>query len=152
MPWDCDMFGEMNNGRILTLYDLGRFGAAVRMGLWAVLKREKWGLAVAGTSIRYRKRITPLERYETRSRVLFWDKRFVYIEQGMFKRDGDCASHILIRIAIVEKGGLVPLPRVLAALGRSNVSPTMPAWAANWIEAESTRPWPPMQDTVPDIS
>ncbi len=24
-PWDLDMFMEVNNGRLLTLYDLGRF-------------------------------------------------------------------------------------------------------------------------------
>lgn len=151
-PWDCDMFGEMNNGRILTLYELGRFEAAVRMGLWAALKREKWGLAVAGTSIRYRKRITPLEKYEMRSRVLCWDDRFVYIEQGMFKRSGDCASHILIRTAVVEKGRSVPSERVLKALGRADPSPEPPQWAANWIAAEATRPWPPMEDGPQDAT
>ena len=26
-PWDIDLFAEMNNGRVLTLYDLGRMGA-----------------------------------------------------------------------------------------------------------------------------
>ena len=31
-PWDIDMFFEMNNGRILTLYDLGRFDLAIRGG------------------------------------------------------------------------------------------------------------------------
>ena len=33
-PWDTDMFGELNNGRILTLFELGRWQAAVRAGLF----------------------------------------------------------------------------------------------------------------------
>jgi len=84
-PVDCDIFMEMNNGRILTLYEMGRFQASVRMGLWPLLKKNRWGLTVAGTSIRYRRRITPFERYETRTKIATWDERFVYIEQGMYK-------------------------------------------------------------------
>jgi hypothetical protein len=32
LPMDADMFWEMNNGRILTFCDLGRFGLAQRLG------------------------------------------------------------------------------------------------------------------------
>ena len=145
-PQDCDIFMEMNNGRILTLYELGRFQAAVRMGLWALLKERKWGLTVAGTSIRYRRRILPFEKYETRTRIATWDERFVYIEQGMFKRNGECASHALFRTAVVEKNRAVPTEKLIAALGITDPQPAPAAWVANWIAAEATRPWPPMQD------
>ncbi|MEK6217047.1 MAG: thioeseterase, partial [Boseongicola sp.] len=32
-PWDTDVFGELNNGRILTLFELGRWQSTVRLGL-----------------------------------------------------------------------------------------------------------------------
>ena len=32
-PWDTDMFGELNNGRILTLFELGRWQSLMRMGI-----------------------------------------------------------------------------------------------------------------------
>ena len=137
------MFLEMNNGRILTLYEFGRFQASVRMGLWALLKERGWGFAVAGTSIRYRRRITPFERYEMRTRIATWDERFVYIEQGMFKRNGDCASHVLFRTAVVKGGRAVPTDEVTAALGITSPRPEPAEWIANWIDAEATRPWPP---------
>ena len=38
-PWDLDMFMEMNNGRVLTLYDLGRFDLSIRTGLAKLLKK-----------------------------------------------------------------------------------------------------------------
>ncbi|PHQ86836.1 MAG: thioeseterase [Thalassobium sp.] len=146
-PQDCDIFMEMNNGRILTLYELGRFQAAVRMGLWALLKERKWGLTVAGTSIRYRRRLLPFEKFETRTRIATWDDRFVYIEQGMFKQNGECASHVLFRTAVVEKNRAVPTDQLIAALGITDPRPVPAAWVQNWIAAEATRPWPPMQDT-----
>ena len=143
---DCDIFMEMNNGRILTLYEMGRFQAAVRMGLWALLKKNRWGLTVAGTSIRYRRRITPFERYETRTKIATWDDRFVYIEQGMFKTDGECASHVLFRTAVVEKGRAVPTDRLMDAMGITEPRPEPAAWVQRWIDAEATRDWPPKLD------
>ncbi|MEL6610138.1 MAG: acyl-CoA thioesterase [Pseudomonadota bacterium] len=146
-PLDCDIFVEMNNGRILTLYEFGRFQAAVRIGLWRVLKEKGWGLAVAGASVRYRKRLVPFERYEQRTRLLGWDERFTYIEQGMFKRSGECANHCLFRTAVVANHRSVPMAEVAVALDKDPTSPPLPAWAQNWVEAEATRDWPPMQDT-----
>ena len=50
MPWDVDMFGEMNNGRVLTFTDLGRFPLALRGGLIKVIWRNKWQLTMAGAT------------------------------------------------------------------------------------------------------
>lgn len=143
---DIDIFIEMNNGRILTLYEMGRFQAAVRMGLWALLKKNRWGLTVAGSSIRYRRRITPFERYETRTKIATWDDRFVYIEQGMYKMNGECASNVLLRTAVVEKGRAVPTQVLLDALEITDPRPEPAAWVQNWIDAEATRDWPPKLD------
>ncbi|MFZ1662651.1 MAG: thioeseterase, partial [Paracoccaceae bacterium] len=43
-PWDLDMWVELNNGRTLTLYDLGRIPMAVRTGLIDVLRGNRWGI------------------------------------------------------------------------------------------------------------
>jgi len=58
-PQDLDLFMEMNNGRILTILDLGRTSLAHRAGLLATLRKQRWGLTMAGVSVRYRKRISP---------------------------------------------------------------------------------------------
>ncbi|WP_299287767.1 acyl-CoA thioesterase [uncultured Tateyamaria sp.] len=145
-PWDLDGFLELNNGRALTLYDLGRLGMAFRTGLVTVLKARKWGLTMAGSSVRYRRRLHAFERFETRSRAVCWDDKFTYIEQSMWKSDGECASHVLYRAAVTDKNGIVTPDRVLAAMGTNAVSPPMPDWIAAWVRAEAQRPWPPMQD------
>ena len=145
-PWDLDVFAELNNGRVLTLYDLGRFAMSRRIGLMAVLKEQRWGLAVAGASVRYRQRVRVFERITMRSRGICWDTRFFYIEQSMWTAKGGCASHILLRTAVTGPKGIIPPAQVLAAMNLSQVSPAMPGWAAAWISADALRPWPPMAD------
>lgn len=145
-PQDLDAFAEMNNGRVLTLYDLGRIAMAQRVGLIRILRRERWGLTMAGSSVRYRRRIHGFEKFEMRSRAVCWDDKFTYIEQSMWKQNGECASHVLYRAAITDKVGLVSPARVLTAMGQDTASPQEPDWIANWKAAEVTRPWPPMQN------
>lgn len=146
LPWDIDMWMELNNGRTLTLYDLGRMPLAWRTGLWRALRRRGWGLTMAGASVRYRRRIRMFETVEMRSRALCWDDRFFYIEQSMWKRSGDCAGHVLYRSAVTGPDGIVTPSELTAELGLPPQSPPIPGWVKAWIEAEAQRPWPPMQD------
>ncbi len=82
-PWDIDMFMEMNNGRILTLYDLGRFDLAMRSGLSDVLKANNWGLVVAGSSVRYRKRVRMFDKVTMKTAMVGYDEKWVYLAQSM---------------------------------------------------------------------
>ena len=145
-PWDIDLWMELNNGRTLTLLDLGRIPLAYRIGLIAVLRKKRWSMTMAGVSVRYRRRIRTFEKFETRSRAIYWDDRFIYLEQTMWKQDGECANHALYRSAITNRGGIVPTKEVLAAMGHENLRPVAPEWVQKWIDAEAIRPWPPMQD------
>ena len=142
LPSDIDGFLEMNNGRILTLFDLGRFALSIRIGLFEVLKEQKWGLVVAGSTVRYRSRITTFQRFEMRTRFLGWDERFFYLEQAMYRGD-TCCNHALLRTGVTTKGRLTPVDDVATALGVEGDSPALPSWAQAWAEADGTRPWPP---------
>jgi len=142
-PWDVDPWRELNNGRVLTLYDLGRIALDRRIGLHRVLRERRWGMAVAGASVRYRRRVRALDRFEMRTRMLGWDSRFMYCAQSMWL-GGDCASQVLVRSAITRGArGIVDPKEAVAALGHDGESPPLPGWAAAWIEAEGARPWPP---------
>jgi len=141
-PWDLDIWWELNNGRTLTLYDLGRIPMAQRMGMIPVLRARRWGLTMAGVSVRYRRRVRMFDRVEVRSRCVGWDDRFIYILQSMWKGEA-CASQALYRSAVTDRNGIVAPERVIAELGRDDQPPVLPGWVANWIEAEATRPWPP---------
>lgn len=141
-PWDLDPWMELNNGRTLTLFDLGRLPLGRRTGLDRVLRANRWGLTVAGSSVRYRRRVTVFSALTMHTRCIGWDARFLYMEQSMWRGD-DCTSHVLIRSAVVSKGGMVAPEKLARAMGHSGQSPALPAWVLAWIEADATRPWPP---------
>ncbi len=141
-PFDVDYFVEMNNGRVLTLFDLGRTALAIRIGLWDILKREGWGLVVAGSTVRYRSRIRPFQRFEMRTRFLGWDARFFYLEQAMWRGE-TCCHHALLRTGVTQKGRLAPVEDVAHAMGITDGSRPLPPYAQAWAEADATRPWPP---------
>jgi acyl-CoA thioesterase FadM len=143
-PWDLDPWVELNNGRTLTLYDLGRLPLGARTGIHRILKAKGWGMTVAGSSVRYRRRVTVFSQITTYSRCLGWDARFLYTEQSMWMGE-ECASQVLIRSAIVGKSGIVPPADLAQAAGVSTTSPELSAWVRSWIDAEATRPWPPQR-------
>ena len=141
-PTDTDIFGELNNGRILTLFEMGRWEMTMRMGLGRLVLREGFGFAVAGVSVRYRRRIPTWSRYHMKTRLLGWDERFMYVDQSMWRGDEAC-SQLLLRAAFMHKGKSVAPQVVTQKLGVDAQSPALPDWVANWIEADATRPWPP---------
>lgn len=142
-PWDIDPWMELNNGRTLTLFDMGRIPMAMRTGLTDLQKKQSWGMAVAGATIRYRRRVRMFDRLEMRSRCIGWDARFIYMEQSLW-RQAECTTHFLMRAAVTSGDrGIVPTAEVLAALGQPDQSPTLPDWVQSWIETEALRPWPP---------
>jgi len=141
-PWDLDPWAELNNGRTLTIYDLGRLPLGLRTGVHKYLVARGWGLTVAGSSVRYRRRVTVFTRLVSHSRCLGWDDRFLYTEQSLWRGE-DCTSHVLIRSAIVSKAGIVPPAELAKAAGVSPESPALPGWVTAWTQAEAARPWPP---------
>lgn len=145
-PWDLDFMMELNNGRTLTLYDMGRMPMAHRSGLLKALRDNKWGLTVAGSSVRYRKRIRAFDRLEMRSRAIGYDARFMYLEQGFWDTRGTCCGHALYRTAVTDANGIVGTEKVANALGFTE-KPVLPDWVVAWAAAEDKRPWPPMGDT-----
>ena len=143
-PVDLDPWRELNNGRTLTLFDLGRIPMSLRMGFKDVAKAHGWGITVAGNSTRYRRRVTLFTKLTQISRVVGWDARFTYIEQSFWRGD-ECTAHMLLRSAFISKAGIVPPSTVLAALGQAQDSPVLPDWIAQWIAADGARPWPPLK-------
>lgn len=141
-PWDTDMFGELNNGRILTLFELGRWQAAVRMNLASAFLKERMTLAVAGVSVRYRKRIPIFQRYRIQTQIIGYGERFVYAEQSMWQGEVPCHS-MLIRFAVRDKSGTVLPKDFLEGRGLPLEQPGFPDWARAWSDADELRPWPP---------
>ena len=141
-PWDLDMFAELNNGRVLTLYDLGRMPIAKRSGLLALLKRERWGFAVAGATVRYRRRVKLFDRIEMRSRVIGWDARNVYMAQDFLlagETEGRAVARAVVQARFLSKAGeRIATADLLDAIGIDEAERPLPHWVTDWAEAKRT--------------
>ena len=142
-PWDLDPWMELNNGRTLTLYDLGRIPWSQRIGLIGAIRKNRWGMTVAGSSVRYRRRVRMFQRIEMHSALVGWDHRFVYMQQSMW-RGGAALNHLLVRLAVTDDTGILSPHRLIEAMGHADrASPALPDWVQAWIAADAQRPWPP---------
>ncbi len=142
-PWDIDMFGELNNGRTLSIYDLGRLPLALRSGFWKRIRAQGWGMSMAGATIRYRHRVTMFQRFEMRSGTLGRDARFLYLHQTMWRK-GRALSSVVYRVAVTDNSGIIHTDRVAEAIGLPDWNPKMPDWVDQWAKAENSREWPPV--------
>lgn len=152
-PTDMDSFFEMNNGRILTLFDLGRNDLAVRTGLAKQLLKNKWGLVVAGSSIQYRKRVYVFKKVRIKTRLVGMDDKWIYIEQSMWvsdklgnKADDKPASTALLRTGVssLKTGKVIATQQILDAIGKSDFRLPIEPWVQAWADADKLRPWPPL--------
>lgn len=141
-PWDLDMFMEMNNGRVLTLYDLGRFDLLLLMGMDKVLRRNRWGLVVASSTVRYRHRIRIFDKVTLRTQVAGVDDRWLYMAQSMWVQ-GKPASSVLLRTGVTSKGKAISPSALLDAMGVVAPEMQLEHWQQQWVDTENSRPWPP---------
>ncbi|MEL6768063.1 MAG: acyl-CoA thioesterase [Pseudomonadota bacterium] len=142
-PWDADPFLELNNGRHLTLFDIGRFALGARMGLFRLLRKRGWGLVVGSSATQYRKRIRLFERFEIVTRLVARDEKWLYFEQ-ITRKAGTACSAAFVRTAVVAgPKGTVPTQEVADALGYPDWYGTLPDWARDLEAADRRRPWPP---------
>lgn len=139
---DIDNFLEMNNGRVFTLYDLGRTDFAVRSGLGKQLLENRWGLVVAGSTIQYRKRIRAFDLVTIKTRIAAIDERWIYVEKSMWVKGQPCSS-ALLRTGVTKGGRVLQTQQVLDALGKSDWKLPPTGYVAEWIKSDADRPWPP---------
>lgn len=137
---DIDIYPELNNGRHLTMMDMGRMDLAQRSGLLRIVHEQKWGFAVSGVSVRYRHRLKALNRFRLHTRIVATNGRWFYFHQYTMRK-GKIHSSALVRAGITSKQGLVPVKNVLDAMGMADWNPGMPEWVQAWSAAEELRPW-----------
>lgn len=135
LPTDLDPNMHMNNGRYLSIMDLGRFDLTVRNGLLGATLRRGWRPVVGSVVIRFRRSLDPFQKYTLRTRAVCWDEKWIYLEQR-FERDGELAAVGLVKALFVGKGGSVPTRDVFGTVGFTGESPTMPESVELWRRSE----------------
>jgi acyl-CoA thioesterase FadM len=142
LPTDIDVLRHMNNGRYLSLFDLGRWDLMVRTDLADIMKARGWYPVVGSETVTFRKSLRLWQRFELQSRWVGHDDRALYLEHRAVVR-GEIYASAIIRGRILRRaGGTVPMDELLEALGLEDALPEMPEWTHEWasnVALPSTR-------------
>lgn len=123
-PNDLDVNMHMNNGRYLTIMDLGRIDLIARSGLWPVMRTRKWHPVVGSAKIIFRRSISVFQTFELTTQVIGWDEKWLYIEHRM-ERDGKVMAQAFIKSLFLGPDGKVPVAELVGAMGHDGPSPEM---------------------------
>jgi acyl-CoA thioesterase FadM len=108
-PLDLDTNLHMNNGRYLTIADLGRADLLLRTGLWRAVLKEGLLPMLSGSAIRYRRELRPFEAFVLESRIIAWTGTSFVMEHRFLARGRRGATgageDVTAAIALV-RGGL----------------------------------------------
>lgn len=137
VPTDLDVLLHMNNGRYLTLMDLGRMDLMVRSGFWSLLSAKGWYPVAAGQTITYRKSLKLGQAFDLHTRLLGFDDRWTYVEQTFCVGDTIYASAVVRSRFLKKSGGSVENEELLKLVDDVPEDLVLPDWVHDW--AESTR-------------
>jgi acyl-CoA thioesterase FadM len=137
LPTDLDILRHMNNGRYLSLFDLGRYDLLIRAGLADAMRGRGWYPVVATETITFRRSLTLWQRFVVESRLIGHDDRALYLEQRAVV-DGEVYARAVIRARMLKRGGgMVTHDELFAAVGRPEGLPEIAPWIRDWAESSA---------------
>jgi acyl-CoA thioesterase FadM len=126
LPTDLDINIHMTNARYLSFMDLGRTDLMFRAGMLKMVRREKWMPVVGHIDIKFRRPLSPFQRFSLKSRLLYWDEKWLYLEQKLESARGVHSVAIVRGLFIDRNGVAVPSRKLLDQMGYQGDSPSIP--------------------------
>ncbi len=108
-PIDLDLNLHMNNGRFLSVMDLGRVDLLLRTGLGLEVLKHRWQPLVGGGCIRYKYSLSIFRSYRLRTRVIGWDEKWLFIEQRFEYRRRTVAVGLVKAMFRGAEGNISPM-------------------------------------------
>lgn len=140
-PHDLDTNLHMNNGRYLTIADLGRTDLLVRSGLWQAVLKHRWMPMLSGGIVRWRREIRPFQPFDLLTRVVFWNTRNIVMEHKfIIKHAGKetVAAVALVRGGLYsrDEGKFIDCAEIFRAIGYEGAPPEAPPEVVTFMAAE----------------
>lgn len=130
-PNDLDTNLHVNNGRYLTIGDLGRFDWFVRAGVLRVARTQRAMPVVGDALAKFRRSLEVFQKFTLETRLLGWDDKWGFIEHR-FIRKGRVLGVIVIRGVFLGRNGPMRPNQLLAGLAHELPSPPLPRWVQEW--------------------
>jgi len=148
LPTDLDILRHMNNGRYLSLFDLGRWDLLIRTGLFDAMKERGWYAVVSSETITFRKSLELWQRFDVESRFIGHDDKALFMEHRAVV-DGEVYAKVIVRARMLRRaGGTVSHEEFFGALGRPEDVPGVEDWIHDWAAASAL---PPTKAPAPSV-
>ena len=121
-PFDIDLNRHMNNGRFLSLMDLGRTDLMLSTGLFQAAISKGWLAMAAGISITYRRPVFPFQRFHLQTQLIGWDEKWFYLEQSFLGLNQEVLARAYVRACLRDRGGVIAPAKALEALPPQGLS------------------------------
>ncbi len=135
LPNDIDI-SKITNDRFMALMDLGRMDLAFRAGLVPSMFKNKWIPLATFDTIRFRYPLKLFQRYQLKTRIIWWDETTGYFRQ-IFERNGRVVATGYVCATFLGPQGPVPPDDILAVIDQSSPRPDEPLVVARLRELEA---------------
>lgn len=130
-PTDCDLNIHMTNSRFLSFMDLGRVYLATEIGIGKYLFKKQWQIILAGLDITFVRSIKPFQRFTLISQVIYWDEKYIYMQQRIEANNLVCATSIS-RGLFLRDGKKLTIEEIQAVIDDHTPQPEIPPEIQHW--------------------
>ena len=121
---DIDVLMHMNNGKYLSLMDLGRVDLMLRMGAFQKLRKKGIYPVVVSEAIRFRRSIKLFSKFRIVTETIGWDDKYVFLTQKFYVREDMYASALIKGRFLHNDGRKIPPSELWEAAGMMPKIPT----------------------------
>ncbi|MGK0367142.1 MAG: acyl-CoA thioesterase FadM [Thermoproteota archaeon] len=138
LPNDLDLFRHVNNGRFLTLMDLGRFHLLLRSGALKKIATHNFKPTILNAFLNYKKELRLFDVFTLRSKIVYWDDKNFYVKQ-VFERKNKIVAEGLVKGIIIKGMRKVKPSEFLALLDLKVTRPDKPSYIDHFIDMGDTK-------------
>ena len=134
-PLDCDFNLHLTNSRYPALLDLARTQYLIQIKALAKFIGGGWKSVVSSQSISFFKEIKPFTKVDITTQVLYWDRKYCYIEHE-FLVAGKLHAKALARIAFIKGRRIKTFGKLLTELDETAMveSPVETDQVIAWLQ------------------
>ena len=122
LPHDLDLNFHLNNGRYLTMMDLGRLDYLGQTGMLKTCIKRKWLPILGATQMTYLRPLKLFQTFTIDTEIEYWDEKWVVMRQRYYSK-GKLVASGRVRALMRGPQGNVPPAEILAASGISDPTP-----------------------------
>lgn len=136
---DIDPFMEMNNGRYLTIMDVGRINHGFCTGFNDDVIKHRLGFTVVGTSIKYRYRLPLWRKFKMTSTIIGIDTKWFYWHHEFYS-DDRITTAAIVRTGVLYKSKLIKIDELERLITKKIKKIEIPSWVESWTKSDKLIP------------